>query len=225
MRELILAAVRDACLPYLDQVLARASEDKHPNITSMFETHMAYLADYCMAGYGGRGTLTEAFICGLHKSLFPSNYKQAMTTPEGEVVWMEPGEYKQVSNSGDSYLYENRTNVFIAPEDVQETMAKVVNTLNAALVGETDERQIRDAILFFIVDFLMIHPFGDANGRVVCILADLLTIREGLPAFYFHRIKVKDLPALYRAVELGQQKRELTPLYELIERNNPAALA
>ena len=226
MRELVLAAVRDACLPYLVKVLARVPEDKHPNITSLFDTHMAYLADYCMAGYGGRGALTEAFICGLHKTLFPSDYQQVlMTTPEGEVVYMVPGEYKRFNNGGESYLYPNRSYLCIAPEDVQETMAKVVNTLNTALAAATDEQQIRDAILLFILDFLMIHPFGDANGRVACILADLLAIREGLPAFYFHRIKGKDLPALYRALELVREKRELTPLYEVIERYNPAALA
>lgn len=218
MRELILAAVRDACLPYLEQVLARAPEDKHTNITGLFEAHMAFLADYCLDGYGGRGTLTEVFICGLHKALFPRDYKQSMTTPEGDVVWMVPGEYKQISNSCDSYLYPNRTNVFIAPEDVPETMARVVNALNVALLAATAERQKSDVILFFIVDFLAIHPFGDANGRIACILADLLAIREGLPAFYFHRIKGKDLPALYRAVELARERRDLTPIYVVLEK-------
>lgn len=224
MRELILDAVRDACLPYFEQVLARASDDKHPNITGLFDAHMAYLADYCMFEYGGRGTLTEAFIRGLHKALFPRDYKQTETTPEGVRVWMVPGEYKRISNAGDSYLYENQTNVFIAPEDVLETMAQAVNTLNAALVAATDERQKTDAILFFIVDFLAIHPFGDANGRIACILADLLAIREGLPAFYFHRIKGNDLPALYRAVELACEKRDLTPLYEVLERYGGAGV-
>jgi len=220
--------MRDACFPYLKQVLARTPEDKHSNITSLFETHMAYLADYCLAGYGGRGTLTEAFICGLHKALFPRDYKQAlMTTPEGEVVYMVPGEYKRISISSDSYLYQGRTNVFIAPEDVPETMAQALRTLNAALVAATDERQKRDAILFFIVDFLAIHPFGDANGRIACILADLLVIREGLPAFYFHRIKKKDLPALYRAVELAHERRDLASIYDVLEKykTNPSDTA
>jgi hypothetical protein len=45
-----------------------------------------------------------------------------------------------------------------------------------------------------------------------------LAIREGLSAFYFHSIKGKDLPVLYRAVELVQQGRDLTPLYEVLER-------
>jgi len=189
---------------------------------------MAYLADYCMAGYGGRGTLTEAFICGLHKALFPRDYKQVlMTTPEGEVVYMVPGEYKRFSNGGESCLYPNRYIICIAPEDVPETMAQAVITLNAALAAATDERQKRDAILFFIVDFLVIHPFADANGRVAFMLADLLAIREGLLAFYFHRIKEKDWLALYRAVELACEKRELTPLYEVLEKykTNPSDTA
>ncbi len=224
MHELILTAVRDACLPYLEHVLVRTPDDKRPNITSMFEMHMAFLADYCMTGYGGQGALNEVFICGLHKALFPRDYKQTMTTPDGEVIWMVPGEYKHTSNAGYSCLYPNRTYVFIAPEDVPETMGHVVNTLNAALVAATDERQKQDAVLFFIVDFLAIHPFGDANGRIVCILADLLVIKEGLPAFFFHRIKGKDLLTLQRAVELAREGRDLTPLYEVIERYNPAAL-
>lgn len=227
MRELIIAAVRDACQPYLEQVLARAPDDKHPSITGLFETHMAFLADYCLAGYGERGILTEAFIRGLHKALFPRDYKQTMTTSEGEVTWMIPGEYKRTSNAADSHLHSNRINVFIAPEDVSETMAQAVNTLNTSLVAATDERQKRDAILFFILDFLAIHPFGDANGRIACILADLLAIREGLPAFYFHRIKGKDLPALYRAVELAHERRDLASIYDVLEKykTNPSDTA
>lgn len=217
MRELIISAMRDASLPYLAKVLARSPEDKHSHITGWFETHMARLADYCMAGYGGRGTLTEAFICGLHKALFPPDYKQVlMTTPEGEVVYMVPGEYKRFNNGGESYLYPNRSYLCIVPEDVLETMAKVVNTLNTALAVATDERQIRDAILFFMVDFFMIHPFGDANGRVAYMLADLLAIREGLPALFLTSTKDKDLPAFYRALELVIESRDLTPLYEVI---------
>lgn len=116
MRELIVLAMRDACLPYLVKVLARNAPEKHAQIKSMFETHMAFLADYCMAGYGGRGMLTEAFICGLHKALFPSDYKQVlMTTPEGEVVYMVPGEYKRFNNGGESYLYPNRSYLCIVP--------------------------------------------------------------------------------------------------------------
>jgi hypothetical protein len=57
------------------------------------------------------------------------------------------------------------------------------------------------------------------------MLADLLAIREGLPAFFLTSIKDKDLPAFCRALELVIEKRDLMPLYEVIERYNPAALA
>lgn len=186
---------------------------------------MVVLADFCMDGYSGRGTLTTDFILGLHKALFPRDYKQTKTTAQGETVWMVPGEYKHISNSGDSYLEPGGVCAFIAPEHVPETMMQVVSTLNAALSAATDRGKRRDAIFAFVIDFLMIHPFGDANGRIAFLLADLLAIREGLPPFDFQRIKGMDLPALYRAIELAQRKRDLTPLYEVIERYNPAALA
>lgn len=226
MRELIISAMRDACFFHLTKVLARAPEDKHPGINSSFDAHMVFLADYCIAGYGGRGTLTEAFICGLHKALFPRDYKQAlMTTPEGEVVYMVPGEYKRFNNGGDSSLHPNQYNMCLAPEDVQETMAKAVSGVNAALIAATDGKLKRDAILIFIVDFFMIHPFADANGRVAYMLVDLLAIREGLPVFFFTSIKEKDLPTFYRALELVIETRDLTPLYGALQRYNPEALA
>lgn len=225
IRELIISAMQDACLPYLAKVLARLPDDRHSHIQGLFETHMAFLADYCLAGYGGRGSLTAAFICGLHKALFPENYRQIlMTTPEGE-VYMVPGEYKRFPNGGDSNLYPNQYNVCIAPEDVSESMAKVVNILNTALLSAADKQQKRDAILCFVVDFLMIHPFDDANGRVAYMLADVLAIMESLPPFSFHHIKSKDLLALYGAIESTRVAGVLAPLYEVIERYNPAALA
>ena len=224
MRQSIHAAVRDNCLPYLEQVLARATEDRHSRITGLFEAHMGLLADFCMAGYGGRGTLTTEFVRGLHKSLFPRDYKQTTKFPDGEVVSMVPGEYKRFINASESYVYPNRSHAFVAPEDVPETMTQATNTLNAALLAATNERKRRDAILTFVIDFLMIHPFGDANGRMAFLLADLLAVREEWPTFHFQRIKRRDLPALYRAIEQTREQRTLTPLYEVIERYNPAAL-
>ena len=82
----------------------------------------------------------------------------------------------------------------------------------------------RDAVLWFIFDASIIHPFGDANGRIMCMLCDLLLIREGLPPFHIDAIKDQDRDGLYKAAELAQRNYDLTPLYEVIERYNPAAL-
>lgn len=225
MREKIHVAVRTANRYYLERVLERNRPERHEQIRSMFDQHMTLIADYCMDGYGGRGTLTTAFIRGLHKSLFPRDYRQTITMPQGEVTSMVPGEYKTLANHAESYVHPGRVYVFIAPADVAETMEGAVSRVNAALVSCKNARIKRDAILLFLRDFSIIHPFADANGRMAYILTDLLLIKEGLAPIHFGVIKEKDLPALYRAEDMSKEMRDLAPLYEVIERYNPAALA
>lgn len=217
MRNLIFSAVEDAFRPYLARVLAQNPEAQHAHLQSQFAAHMAFLADFCLAGYSGAGSLTTDFIRGLHRAMFPPDYRQEVITREGLRIWMLPGEYKSISNNVcESYLQPGQTTVFLVPEQVPSAMAQIVAALNAALLAANGEKQKQDAILWFVLGFSAIHPFVDANGRVNCILADLLAIREGLPPFYFHSIKTKDQPALYRAVQLAQRNRDLAPIREVL---------
>ncbi|MBU1404190.1 MAG: hypothetical protein KKE83_02180 [Proteobacteria bacterium] len=52
-----------------------------------------------------------------------------------------------------------------------------------------------------------------------------MMIKVGLEALGFGFIKELDRTALYHAAGLAQRNRDLTPLYELIGRYNPEALA
>ena len=225
MREKILAAVSNANRYYLARVLERNQPEQHERIRGLFNTHMGVVADYCIKGYGGAGTLTTAFIRGLHKILFPGNYRQTITTPQGEVAYMVPGEYKVVPNQGENMAFPGTTNVYIAPVDVAEALEYAIGRVNKKLVSGVDAQGKRDAIIFFVLDFEAIHPFSDANGRVICILIDLLLINEGLKPIYVNLIKEMDLTALYRGVDLAIAQQNLKPLYEVIERYNPEALA
>lgn len=114
--------------------------------------------------------------------------------------------------------------VFAPPEDVSAAMESATARLNAALSEASSAKAKRDAVLWFIFDFSVIHPFGDANGRVMCMVCDLLLIKEGLPPFHICAIKEQHREDLYRAGELAQRNRDLTPLYEVIERYHPEAL-
>jgi len=220
MNDLLLGAIRDACQPYLRDLLARSAAEEHPHLEGLFDTHMAALTDYCLASYQGAGTLTVDFIRGLHKAFFPVGYRKTVTDASGrEVVWMEPGEFKRINNHGQSYLHPGQTNNFLAPEAVPEAMARLVAGLNQGLSAAADSNAKRDAILFFILDFFGIHPFGDANSRVACILADLLAIGEGLPPFYLHTIKTKDQPTITWAAELARETRNLAPIKEILARH------
>ncbi|MFA6898575.1 MAG: Fic family protein [Desulfurivibrionaceae bacterium] len=220
MNDLLLGAIRDACQPYLRDLLARSAAEEHPHLEGLFDTHMAALTDYCLASYQEAGTLTVDFIRGLHKAFFPMGYRKTVTDASGrEVVWMEPGEFKRINNQGESILHPGRITVFVAPAEVPQAMVRLVARLNYELPAAAGATAKRDAILFFILDFFDIHPFGDANSRIACILADLLAIREGLPPFYFHTIKAKEQSTITRAAELARETRDLTPLNEVLARH------
>lgn len=220
MNDLLLGAIRDACQPYLRDLLVRSAAEEHPHLEGLFDRHMEALTDYCLASYGGAGTLTVNFIRGLHQALFPAGYRKTVTDANGrEVVWMVPGEFKTINNRVQSLLHPDRINVFVAPAEVPQAMVRLVARLNQELLAAADATAKRDAILFFILDFFDVHPFGDANSRIACILADLLAIREGLPPFYFHTIKAKEQPAITRAAELARETRDLAALNEVLARH------
>lgn len=224
MRETIFAAARIANDAYLNSVLARSAPEKYTQIRENYGRHMMAVADYCMNGYGGAGTLSMAFIRELHKMLFPQDYT-CQQEVDGKLFSLMPGEYRDGQGCVDSLLQPGAVVIFAPPEEVFEAMENVVARLNAALPIAANAHEKFHAILLFILDFSTIHPFGDANGRVMCIVCDLLLIKEGLLPVHFCAIKEKDREGLYRAVELAQRNRDLTPLYEVIERYNPAALA
>ncbi|MDO8310480.1 MAG: Fic family protein [Sideroxyarcus sp.] len=175
-------------------------------------------------GYGGAGSLSTEFIRGLHKMLFPEGYTYRQEV-DGKLRELVPGEYRDGQGATDSQLDPGAVVVFAPPEDVSAAMEAAVARLNAALSAAKDPQAKRDAILWYIFDISVIHPFGDANGRVMCMVCDLLLIKEGLLPFHVCVIKDQHREDLYWAGEQAQRNRDLTSLYEVIERYNPEALA
>ncbi len=224
VREEILAAIRLANRRYLQDVLQRNAPERHDDITALFERHMAAISDYCMGSYGGAGSLNVEFVRGLHKMLFPEGYTYRQEV-NGKLRELVPGEYRDGVGCVDSELQPGVIVTFAPPEEVSAAMEAAVVRLNTALSAAKDSKAKRDAILWYIFDFSVIHPFGDANGRVMLMVCDLLLIKEGLPPLHIAVIKEQHREDLYRAGEQAQRSRDLTPLYEVIERYNPAALA
>lgn len=224
VREKILTTIRLANRRYLQDVLQRNLPERHDDITALFERHMAAIADYCMSSYGGAGSLTTEFVLGLHKMLFPEGYSYRQEV-DGKLRELVPGEYRDGQGAVDSTLEPGAVVTFALPEEVSAAMEAAVVRLNTTLSAAKDSKAKRDAVLWYIFDFSVIHPFGDANGRVMCMVCDLMLIREGLPPLHIAVIKEQHREDLYRAGEQAQRNRDLTPLYEVIGRYNPAALA
>lgn len=134
------------------------------------------------------------------------------------VVSMIPGQYKTLDNTGVSYLYPGKEATLVPPMEVKESMERLVSNFNLSITKEIDEQTKKDSILFFMLDFFHIHPFGDANGRVVYILINIIFIKQNLPPIRFDILKKKNLPMYFRAIELSLLERNLTSLYEAIEK-------
>ena len=184
---------------------------------------MAGLADLCIGGYGGSGSLSTAFIRELHRSLFPPGSK-FQHEAGGKRYTLVPGEYREGQGAVDSTLQPGEVMIFAPPEDISAAMETAVVKLNAALLAASSPAAKRDAVLWFIFGFSVIHPFGDANGRMMCMLCDLLLIKEGLSPLHIDLIKELHREDLYRAAEQAQRTRDLSPLYAVIARYNPAVL-
>ena len=223
MREKILAAIQLANQRYLQAVKQCTAPDRHDDITAKFERHMASLADFCTGGYGGSGSLNTEFIRELHRRLLPSGYRYQHKAG-GKRYTLVPGEYREEQGAVDSLLHPGEVMIFAPPEDISAAMETAVVKLNAALLAASSPEAKRDAVLWFIFDFSVIHPFGDANGRMMCMLCDLLLIKEGLAPLHIDLIKEQHREDLYQAAEQAQRTRDLSPLYAVIARYNPAVL-
>ena len=204
---------------YLEEVLAKNIPEKHEQLRNMFDTHMEQIAQFCMDNYINKSELTESFIKGLHKSFFPPGYTQSMKMANGrwEVIYMIPGQYKTINNTSVSYLNPSWIACFLDCSAVKPEMQKLIRNFNIDIQNVLSEKK-RDIILYFLIDFLYIHPFGDANWRVACILVDLMFIKNRFSPLYYHLLKEKNLEELYKAIELSRQTRDLKYLYEVIEK-------
>ncbi len=218
----VLNAICIANDRYLKSVLQRNAIERQTVITLQFQRHMASIADYCLTAYGGAGSLTTLFIRQLHKMLFPAGYTYSYEADD-KLFTLVPGEYRATQGATDSTLQPGAVVLFAQPADVPIAMEAAVARVNAALPAALSPKAKREAVLQFIFDLSVIHPFGDANGRVMGMLCDLLLIKEGLPPFHIDAIKDQHRLALYEAAELAQRAQDLAPLLEVIERYNSGA--
>lgn len=205
---------------YLAEVLTKNLPEKHEQLRGMFDTHMGYIAQYCIDNYINKPELTEAFIKWLHKSFFPAGYTQStkIANGRGEVIYMIPGQYKTINNTSVSYINSSWVAHFLDCSLVKPELQKLIKNFNTDI--EDNKFKKKDIILYFLLDFLYIHPFWDANGRIICILTDLMLVKNGLKPIYYHLIKEKNLETLYRSLELSRKSRDLKYLYEVIGRNS-----
>lgn len=138
--------------------------------------HDEVIADILKIGKGEL-RLSEKRIKEIHKGIMYEDDKEK----EKKIgIWKTDPNY--VIN------YKGEKFEFVAPADVPERMHDLLNKTNAAIdaiqQNKKDAPHPLDIALQFHLDYVIIHPFYDGNGRTARILTNLLLISFGYPPFW-----------------------------------------
>ncbi len=125
----------------------------------------------------GEARISEARIREIHNGIMHE---------EDEAKKKKIGAWKTEPNY--IYNYKNERFDFALPAEVPARMHDLLNKTNAAIdaiaANKPDAPHPLDVALQFHLDFVIIHPFYDGNGRSARILTNLLLISFGYPPFW-----------------------------------------
>ncbi|HEX8333472.1 MAG TPA: Fic family protein [Segetibacter sp.] len=138
--------------------------------------HDEVISDILKIGKG-EARLSEKRIRDIHR---------AIMYEDDEANRQKIGSWKTEPN----YLfnYKKERFDFVAPADVPARMHELLNRTNASIdaiqQNKRDAPHPVDVALQFHLDYVLIHPFYDGNGRTARILTNLLLISFGYPPFW-----------------------------------------
>jgi Fic family protein len=125
----------------------------------------------------GEIRISEAKIREIHKGIMHE---------EDEAKKKKIGVWKTEPNY--IYNYKNERFNFTPPEEVPLRMHEVLNKTNDSIdsIHQNKKKSSHplDIALQFHLDYVIIHPFYDGNGRTARILTNLLLISFGYPPFW-----------------------------------------
>jgi Fic family protein len=161
--------------------------------------------------------ITEADVRGLNQIILKESFWKAAETPDGQPTRKEiiPGEYKTSPNNvrlpnGDIFF-------FASVEDTPPRMAALMDWLRQELQAPTLHPVALAAKLHH--EFVLIHPFGDGNGRVARLLVNYVLMRHGyLPLIVRTEDKANYLTALQLA-DAGELNALIAYFHTLTEQS------
>ncbi len=185
--------------PYLIKTLNSVPASQHDAIRQQFTAHMDALTSMAMRECAGIPTL--AFVKDLHRALFPANFRHHAVGSDGAQCETDSGEWRRHA-LGPHYT------AFSPAQDVESDLGDLLDRLRAKAALQ------REDALSFIFDFWAIHPFTDGNGRLACILADLLCVVYGLGPLGLDRKNKMFYTALMENLSGGASVKEQLQLVD-----------
>ncbi len=138
--------------------------------------HDEVISDILKIGKGIQ-RISEAKIRNIHKGIMHE---------EDESKKKKIGSWKTEPNY--IFNYKNERFDFASPEEVPERIHALLNRTNAAIDAMQQNKKGAphpvDVALQFHLDYVLIHPFYDGNGRTARVLTNLLLISFGFPPFW-----------------------------------------
>lgn len=155
--------------------------------------------DVLIREYDQTRGFTAADICEMHRIWLGEIYEWA-------------GQYRQVNLSKDDFAFATAAHI---PALMTEFEIGVLQRCTPCI--SEHRGAIVSALAEAHVEFVLIHPFRDGNGRLARILSTLMGLQAGLPLLDFSSIAGKKRSDYFSAVQAGLEKNYL-PMAGLFSR-------
>lgn len=132
-------------------------------------------------------SFTANDVCEIHKSWLGSLYSWA-------------GKYRQVNMSKDGFPFAAAN---LIPKLMTDFEAKCLSKFTPCNLKALDK--VIEALATVHVEFVLIHPFREGNGRTARLISNLMALQAGLPELDFTEIKGKKKQQYFAAIRAGME--------------------
>ncbi|MDD2891351.1 MAG: Fic family protein [Candidatus Gracilibacteria bacterium] len=200
----ILKVIRNSLSPRLESILKGKSESEKENMVAMFEKHTSILAEFVQNEYFKKGVLNVGFFRQFHTLFYPVGYSIKAVGNDGIEVENLPGEWRK-------QFFSFRIMNFTDCKNIPRDLEKLITEFNAI------QRVSREDILRFYIEFGQVHPFGDSNGTISAVLADVQCAVYGFKPFKYLHIRFRDKPFLFHTIELYARDSSMNGLTKILD--------
>ena len=167
-----------------------------PKIGQLEMRELLQATDELVDSYSHDHRFTANDICHMHKVWRGIIYEWA-------------GHYRRVMISKGGFPFAN-------PEFIPQLMAEFEKNILKKYTPCTFESrdQVIEALAIVHVEFLLIHPFREGNGRLARLISTLMALQAGLPLLDFTEIDGEKKDEYFAAVRAGVN-RDYRPMNKI----------
>ena len=144
--------------------------------------------DVLVRAYSETHRFTATGLCDCHRTWLGNIYEWA-------------GRYRRVNVSKDGFPFATATQVPVLMDQFERDVLRRYTPCTFA-----DRVDVVHALAETHVEFVLIHPFRDGNGRLARVLSSLMALQAGLPLLDFSLMAGTGKTAYIAAIQAGLDK-------------------